>query len=275
MNGDGSEAAAILPRPGGATIAYRRLDGREPGVMFLGGFRSDMTGTKAIALEAACRAAGRTFVRFDYSGHGESSGDFLDGTIGSWRDDAVAVLDEAAVGRQVLVGSSMGGWIMLLAALARPERIAGLVGIAAAPDFTEDLMWNRYGEDMREELKEKGVIHVPSDYDDEDYPDRLPADRGGTPPSPVAPAHRDPLPDQAVARQARPGRAVDDGVAHRRTGAERRCPGVPRAGRRSQAGAGAGSRPDLGLGGRALHLGRELTPAWRHPTGARPDPGAT
>ena len=170
MKADGPETAAILSRPGGATIAYRRLDGSEPGVMFLGGFRSDMTGTKAMALEAACRAAGRAFVRFDYSGHGQSSGDFLDGTIGGWRDEAVAVLDEAARGRQVLVGSSMGGWIMLLAALVRTERIAGLVGIAAAPDFTEDLMWNRYGEDMRAELKEKGVIHVPSDYDDEDYP---------------------------------------------------------------------------------------------------------
>ena len=170
MNGDGSEAATILSRPGGAAIAYRRLDGREPGVMFLGGFRSDMTGTKATALEAACHAAGRAFVRFDYSGHGDSSGDFLDGTIGSWRDDAVAVLDEVTRGRQVLVGSSMGGWIMLLAALARPERVAGLVGVAAAPDFTEDLMWNRYGEDMREALKEKGVIQVPSDYDDENYP---------------------------------------------------------------------------------------------------------
>lgn len=170
MKADGPETAAILSRPGGATIAYRRLDGSEPGVMFLGGFRSDMTGTKAMVLEAACRAAGRAFVRFDYSGHGQSSGDFLDGTIGGWRDEAVAVLDEAARGRQVLVGSSMGGWIMLLAALARPERIAGLVGIAAAPDFTEDLMWNRYGEEMRAELKAKGVIHVPSDYDDEDYP---------------------------------------------------------------------------------------------------------
>ena len=170
MKADGPETAAILSRPGGATIAYRRLDGSEPGVMFIGGFRSDMTGTKAMVLEAACRAAGRAFVRFDYSGHGQSSGDFLDGTIGGWRDEAVAVLDEAARGRQVLVGSSMGGWIMLLAALARPERIAGLVGIAAAPDFTEDLMWNRYGEEMRAELKAKGVIHVPSDYDDEDYP---------------------------------------------------------------------------------------------------------
>ena len=170
MNADGSETAAILSRPGGATIAYRRLDGGEPGVMFLGGFRSDMTGTKATALEAACREAGRAFVRFDYSGHGQSSGDFLDGTIGSWRDDAVAVLDEVARGPQVLVGSSMGGWIMALAALARPGRVAGLVGIAAAPDFTEDLMWNRYGEDVRGELREKGVLYVASDYDDEDYP---------------------------------------------------------------------------------------------------------
>ncbi|MDE0060573.1 MAG: alpha/beta hydrolase [Defluviicoccus sp.] len=170
MNADGCETAAILTRPGGATIAYRRLAGCEPGVMFLGGFRSDMTGTKATMLEAACREAGRGFVRFDYSGHGESSGDFLDGTIGSWRDDALAVLDEAAQGRQVLVGSSMGGWIMLLAALARPERVAGLVGIAAAPDFTEELMWNRYGADMRAELRERGVIHLPSDYDDRDYP---------------------------------------------------------------------------------------------------------
>ena len=170
MNADGSETAAILSRPGGATIAYRRLDGGEPGVMFLGGFRSDMTGTKATALEAACREAGRAFVRFDYSGHGQSSGDFLDGTIGSWRDDAVAVLDEVARGRQVLVGSSMGGWIMALAALARPGRVAGLVGIAAAPDFTEDLMWNRYREDVRGELREKGVLYMPSDYDDEDYP---------------------------------------------------------------------------------------------------------
>ena len=170
MNADGSETAAILSRPGGATIAYRRLDGSEPGVMFLGGFRSDMTGTKATALEAACRAAGRAFVRFDYSGHGQSSGDFLDGTIGSWRDDALAVLDEAARGPQVVVGSSMGGWIMLLLALARPERVAGLVGIAAAPDFTEDLMWNRYGAGMQAALREKGVLHVPSDYDDEDYP---------------------------------------------------------------------------------------------------------
>ena len=170
MTADGSETVAILSRPGGTTIAYRRLDGSQPGVMFLGGFRSDMTGTKATALEGACRAAGRAFIRFDYSGHGRSSGEFLDGTIGSWRDDALAVLDEAACGQQVLVGSSMGGWIMLLLALARPERVAGLVGVAAAPDFTEDLMWNRYGADMRAALKERGVLYVPSDYDDRDYP---------------------------------------------------------------------------------------------------------
>jgi len=160
----------ILPRADGATIAYHATEGESPGVMFLGGFRSDMTGTKATALEAACRENGRAFLRFDYFGHGESSGDFTDGTIGRWRDDAIAVLDELTDGPQVLVGSSMGGWIMLLAALARPQRIAALVGIAAAPDFTEDLMWRRYGSDVRDTLARDGVYYEPSPYDDGPYP---------------------------------------------------------------------------------------------------------
>ncbi|MBI1985227.1 MAG: alpha/beta hydrolase, partial [Rhodospirillales bacterium] len=129
----------ILSREGGATIAYHRVAGRTPGVVFLTGFNSDMTGGKALALEAFCRKRGQAFVQFDYFGHGASSGEFADGTIGRWADDAVAVLDHLTDGPQVLVGSSMGGWIMLLAALARPKRIAGLVGTAAAPDFTEDL----------------------------------------------------------------------------------------------------------------------------------------
>ncbi len=167
---DGSGTAAILSLPDDRAIAYRRIDGGEPGVMFLGGFRSDMTGTKATALEAACRAAGRAFVRFDYTGHGQSSEDFVDGTIGRWRDDAIAVLDRVARGPQVLVGSSMGGWIMALAALTRPRRVAGLVGIAAAPDFTEDLMWNRFGEETRAALIEKGVVYAPSDYDEAGCP---------------------------------------------------------------------------------------------------------
>ena len=164
------EAAAILPRPGGASIAYRKTGGEFPGVIFLGGFMSDMTGTKACALEAACREEGRAFIRFDYSGHGESSGAFADGTIGGWTDDAIAVLDQVSEGPQVLVGSSMGGWIMLLVALARPTRIAGLVGIASAPDFTEELMWRRFDDDIRQGLHRTGVYHSPSEYDDDPYP---------------------------------------------------------------------------------------------------------
>ena len=124
-----------LARPDGATIAYHRLAGMLPGIVFLGGFRSDMTGTKALYLEEYCRRRGRAYVRFDYFGHGASSGDFALGTIGRWRDDAVAVIDSLTEGKQILVGSSMSGWIMLLAALARPQRIAALVGIAGAPDF--------------------------------------------------------------------------------------------------------------------------------------------
>ena len=129
-----------------------------------------MTGTKANALAGACAAAGRAFVRFDYFGHGQSTGDFTAGTIGRWRDDAIAVLDELTDGAQVLVGSSMGGWIMLLAALARPGRIHALVGVAAAPDFTEDLMWQRYDNEARDALETAGVYHEPNPYDDEPTP---------------------------------------------------------------------------------------------------------
>tara|TARA_R110000868_G_scaffold32036_4_gene116901 strand:- start:2417 stop:3184 length:768 start_codon:yes stop_codon:yes gene_type:complete len=159
----------ILTRGGGATIAYRSLDGKTPGVMFLGGFMSDMQGTKALEIERYCRAAGRAFVRFDYQGHGESPGKFADGTIGAWAADAIAVLDECTDGPQILIGSSMGGWIMLLAALARPDRVAGLIGIAAAPDFTEDLMWDRFDQDRRDTLMRDGVYYEPSEYGDEPY----------------------------------------------------------------------------------------------------------
>ncbi len=165
-----TDGAAILPRPGGGSIAYRKTAGTSPGVIFMGGFMSDMTGTKACALEAACREAGRTFIRFDYSGHGESSGAFTDGSIGEWADDAIAVLDQVSDGPQVLVGSSMGGWIMLLVALARPASAAGLVGIASAPDFTEELMWRRFDDDIRQQLERTGIFHLPSEYDDDPYP---------------------------------------------------------------------------------------------------------
>jgi pimeloyl-ACP methyl ester carboxylesterase len=162
--------AQFLPSPEGDAIAYRRQEGRAPGVVFLGGFHSDMTGTKATALAAHCRAANRAFVRFDYSGHGESAGRFEDGTIGGWLADTLYVLDGATDGPQVLVGSSMGGWLMLLAALARPERVRGLVGVAAAPDFTEDLIWDRLPEADRRKIMEQGFIFRPSTYGEAPYP---------------------------------------------------------------------------------------------------------
>jgi pimeloyl-ACP methyl ester carboxylesterase len=160
----------ILTREDGVTIAYRANAGSVPGVVFLGGFKSDMTGTKATALEAHCRRSGRFFVRFDYTGHGESSGRFEDGTIGSWAEDALAVIDKVTDGSLVLVGSSMGGWIALLCALARPARVAGVVGIAAAPDFTEELMWARFSEEAKHALETHGVWREPSEYDPDGYP---------------------------------------------------------------------------------------------------------
>ena len=169
-NSPSPPAPQVLQCKGGDRIAYHCTEGASPGVIFLGGFFSDMTGTKAMALEAWCRARGQAFLRFDYFGHGASSGAFTDGTIGRWAEDATLVLDELAHGPQVLVGSSMGGWIMLLVALARPARIAGLVCVAAAPDFTEDLLWETFDEAQRAALLTAGVCHVPSDYGEEPYP---------------------------------------------------------------------------------------------------------
>ena len=152
--------------PEGREIAYDRTGGAGPGILFLGGFRSDRQGTKAVWLEDWARAEGRAFLRFDYSGHGESSGRFEDGTIGQWAEDAAAVLDHLTEGPQVLVGSSMGGWIALLLALRRPGRVAGLVGIAAAPDFTEDGFRAGLTDDERAALARDGRIERPSDYSD-------------------------------------------------------------------------------------------------------------
>ena len=157
-----------LGRADGHSIAYHVLAGKSPGVVFLGGLMSDMTGTKAIALEDHCRAAGRAYLRFDYLGHGASSGVFTDGTIGRWTEDALAVLDGITQGPQVLVGSSLGGWLMLRVALARPERIASLVGIAAAPDFTEAMSAD-LDEDERTRLAHDGVIERPSEYSEQPY----------------------------------------------------------------------------------------------------------
>jgi pimeloyl-ACP methyl ester carboxylesterase len=165
----GGASPLILARPDGATIAYRRLAGAPPGIVFLGGYRSDMSGTKALFLEDYCRRRGRAYLRFDYFGHGASSGDFAQGTISRWRDDAVAVIDSLSEGPQILVGSSMSGWIMLLAALARPERVAALIGIAGAPDFTEELLWPRLSPAQRQEITAKGAIVLPSDFDPAGY----------------------------------------------------------------------------------------------------------
>lgn len=134
--------------------------------MFLCGFRSDMTGAKASFLDSHCAARGLGFLRFDYSGHGQSSGDFTHGTIGRWAEEATEVIDRAGDGPLVLVGSSMGGWIMLLAALARPARIAGLIGIAPAPDFTERLIWNALPDADRSAMTTRGRLEVPSQYAD-------------------------------------------------------------------------------------------------------------
>jgi pimeloyl-ACP methyl ester carboxylesterase len=159
----------FLTTPQGRRIAYHRTAGQGPGIVFLGGFRSDMTGTKAVYLQDWAAAAGRAFLRFDYSGHGISSGDFLDGAIGDWFEDALAVVTALTEGPQVLVGSSMGGWIALQLARAIPDRIAGLVGIAAAPDFTEDSMWAGFTEAQRQDLTLKGRVELPSDYSPEPY----------------------------------------------------------------------------------------------------------
>ncbi|MGH7125264.1 MAG: alpha/beta hydrolase [Stellaceae bacterium] len=162
-------APQTLARDAGESIAYRRRQGRSPGVMFLGGFMSDMTGTKAAALDRFCAERGQAYLRFDYFGHGASSGAFEDATVGRWKADALAVLDQLTDGPQVLVGSSLGGWIMLLAAMARPKRVRALVGIAAAPDATEDLMWAELSDEQRATMLRDGLLRLPSDYSPEGY----------------------------------------------------------------------------------------------------------
>lgn len=165
---DQTKPPATLAREDGSMIAYHHTAGKSPGVMFLTGFKSDMQGGKALALEAFCASRGHAFTRFDYYGHGESSGDFEDGTIGRWAEDAVHVLDHVTEGPQILVGSSMGGWIMLLTALQRPARVAGLVGIAAAPDFTRDLIPAALTPDQLTQLDSQGYCDIPNCYDDQE-----------------------------------------------------------------------------------------------------------
>ncbi len=156
----------------GARIAYRRTIGQtdKAGIVWLGGFHSDMQGEKASSLHDHAQRARRSFLRFDYQGHGESSGRFEDGTIGRWRGDALAAIDQLTAGPLVLVGSSMGGWMALLVALARRDRVAGVTLLAPAPDFTERLMWSRFDDDQRQQIMEQGFWTRPSGYDPAGYP---------------------------------------------------------------------------------------------------------
>lgn len=158
--------ADYLDTSAGRRLAYHKSDGRSPGVVFLGGFMSDMTGTKAMHLEGWARKEGRAFLRFDYSGHGESSGAFADGCIGDWAEDALQAVTQLTEGPQILVGSSMGGWIALLLAREMPEHVAGLIGIAAAPDFTEDSMWQGLSDGQRAQIMTKGQTQVVNAYDE-------------------------------------------------------------------------------------------------------------
>ena len=154
--------------PQGRRIAYHLTAGQGPGVVFLGGFKSNMQGTKALYLQDWAMTQGRAFLRFDYSGHGSSSGDFLDGSIGDWFEDAQAVIEGLTTGPQVLVGSSMGGWIALLLAREIPQRLSGLVGIAAAPDFTEEIRAD-LDDSQRADMQTNGRVAMPSDYADSPY----------------------------------------------------------------------------------------------------------
>jgi pimeloyl-ACP methyl ester carboxylesterase len=164
-----------MDSPGKTTIAVRTREGKSPGLFWLGGFKSDMKGTKAEALDRWAESAGRACVRFDYSGHGESGGKFTEGTIGRWLEESLAVYLRFARSPQVVIGSSMGGWLALLLARALAKHaaaapIAGMVLIAPAVDFTEDLMWKQFSDATRREIEQKGMWMRPSEYDEAPYP---------------------------------------------------------------------------------------------------------
>lgn len=151
-----------LSRPDGETLAFKRVGGSTPTVLWIGGFRSDMEGTKALALDAAACERGWSYVRYDHFAHGQSSGDWRQATIGRWREDAIALIDHLD-GPVIPVGSSMGGWVALLAALARPERMAGLVLINPAQDFTERLMWPSLPDHIRQTILRDGEATIVED----------------------------------------------------------------------------------------------------------------
>jgi pimeloyl-ACP methyl ester carboxylesterase len=196
-------------RGDGVRLSYVLTAGTGPIVVFLPGFMSDMTGDKARAVAGFCQARGTACLRLDYAGHGASGGRFEDGTIGSWTSDALCLIDALTEGPILVIGSSMGGWIGLKLALARPARVVGLIGIAAAPDFTETLMWESMAPSERATLMRDGRLRVPS------------PDRGRPRPSAVACAHCRDLSGAAVAGHAGPRRAVGDRVDAGRAAARR------------------------------------------------------
>jgi pimeloyl-ACP methyl ester carboxylesterase len=173
--GSATRLIAVRAGPGRGSGPGGDQPGQGPGLFWLGGFKSDMQGTKAVALSDWARAQGRACVRFDYSGHGESGGEFADGTISRWLEEACSVFAAFCSGPQIAVGSSMGGWLALLMARALrgppgPAALAGLVLIAPAVDFTEALMWQRFPAAVKREIEETGVWQRPSEYSDEPYP---------------------------------------------------------------------------------------------------------
>ncbi|WP_195820243.1 alpha/beta fold hydrolase [Roseobacter sp. MH60115] len=155
---------SFFDSPQGRRLAYHRTPGAGPWVVFLGGLKSDMEGTKALHLEDWARREGRAFLRFDYSGHGQSSGTFEEGAIGDWAEDTAAIVAGLTEGPIIPVGSSMGGWQALLLARQIPDRLAGLVTIAAAPDFTEDSYWAGFSEAQQQQVMAQGQVEIPSDY---------------------------------------------------------------------------------------------------------------
>ncbi len=158
-----NQPPVFLNGPNGR-IAYRQRSGEGPGILWLGGFRSDMLGTKANFLDHWACEHKRAFTRFDYTGHGESDGRFDSGSIGAWLEDTTALFDAIFDGPQILIGSSMGAWIAALLALRRPDRISGIVFIAPAPDFTRRLMWPSFTEEQRQKILNEGRLEQPSDY---------------------------------------------------------------------------------------------------------------
>ncbi|WP_282027330.1 alpha/beta fold hydrolase [Ruegeria faecimaris] len=157
-------ATNFLETAQGRRLAYHKSEGTGPTIVFLGGLKSDMEGTKAVHLEAWAKGRGHSFLRFDYSGHGESGGKFEEGCIGDWHEDTLAAITELTDGPLIVVGSSMGGWQALLLAKALPDRIQGMVTIAAAPDFTEDGYWASFSKNQKQALETVGHVELPSDY---------------------------------------------------------------------------------------------------------------